>query len=517
MRARLLYRDRDFDVKGRLPTNEASLTEDLGLDALFAAMGGADQFLTEVARRVVLSRLTDPPAIIYRQHILRDCLQQSDTVRRMYAIAVEAIDGERKIYRTVFRQSPDLTLHRAVQVLELFMESLKRLRLVADRRAGDFQSEGFTAFFEMLARELSDGYFRAVDEHLKLLRFRNGVLISAELGKGNKGTNYTLRRAPEERHSWLRRLAATDRSSYTLRISDRDEAGARALADLRGRGINVIANALAQSTDHILSFFTMLRCELGFYVGCLNLHEKLTVKTEPTCFPNPLRVGDAALCARGLYDVGLTLRLRERVVGNDVDAEHKRLIMITGANQGGKSTFLRAVGIAQLMMQAGMFTPAESFSADVREGLFTHYRRGEDASMSSGKFDEELRRMSEIVDELSSNSMVLFNESFAATNAREGAEIARPIIDALVDRGIKVVFVTHLFDLAHNLYARRSGSALFLRAERRDDGRRTFRLIEGEPLSTSFGPDLYRQIFAVSLTAAAPRPMESRSAGHPSV
>ena len=93
--------------------------------------------------------------------------------------------------------------------------------------------------------------------------------------------------------------------------------------------------------------------------------------------------------------------MKRRVVGNDVTADHKDLVIITGANQGGKSTFLRSVGLAQLMMQCGLFVAAEAFCSTVCDGLFTHYKREEDAAMQSGKFDEELGRMSDIVDHLS--------------------------------------------------------------------------------------------------------------------
>jgi DNA mismatch repair ATPase MutS len=347
----------------------------------------------------------------------------------------------------------------------------------------------------MLTRELDDAYFQVVEEHLLRLRFNRSVLVSAELGKGNKGTNDILRTPNPVQGGWFRRLTARDRSVYTWRLPDRDESGARALGELRGRGINLAANALAQSTDHILSFVTMLRFELGFYIGCLNLHERLVEQGEPVCVPVPVAVDQCALSARGLYDVGLSLRVQRRVVGNDVNADNASLVVITGANQGGKSTFLRSVGLAQLMMQCGMFTPAESFAANVCERLFTHFRREEDATMTSGKLDEELARMSEIADSLRPNSMVLFNESFASTTEREGSEIARQIIQALVENGIKVFFVTHLCDLAHNPYLHQRDTALFLRAQRHDDGQRTFRLVEGAPLSTSYGKDLYKQIF----------------------
>ena len=81
----------------------------------------------------------------------------------------------------------------------------------------------------------------------------------------------------------------------------------------------------------------MLRWELGFYVGCLNLRDWLARKGEPTCFPEPLAAGRAMLSGRGLYDPCLSLGLKERVVGNDVSADGKLLVMITGANRGGKS------------------------------------------------------------------------------------------------------------------------------------------------------------------------------------
>jgi hypothetical protein len=498
MKAFLMHPDQDFDLQRELPPHQAVLTQDLELSTLFDAMAGGDQFLYEVAERAVLSSLQDPEAICYRQQVLTDCLLQPAVVRELYGIAVEAIQRERKIWG-VFMNSPDTILHHSLQVLELFVGILMRLRAIADSQAGSFRSEGFARFFAMLATELDDEYFLTVEAHLQELRFRRGVLVSAELGKGNKGTRYVLRRAPEL--SWRERLGLGAGSGYGFTIPDRDENGFRALEDLRARGINQVANALAQSTDHILSFFAMLRAELGFYVACLNLHERLADKGEPTCFPEPVAPGPRALAAQGLYDVCLALRTQAGVVGNELDADDRSLVMITGANQGGKSTFLRSVGVAQLMMQCGMFVGAHLLRASVVHGVFTHFKREEDATMESGKLDEELGRMSEIADVIAPNSLLLCNESFAATNEREGSEIARQVVRALLDSGVVVFFVTHLFDLANGFYQEELATALFLRAERQADGRRTFRLVGGEPLPTSYGEDSYRRIFG-----AAPDP-----------
>ncbi|MGB8113378.1 MAG: hypothetical protein WCF22_06375, partial [Candidatus Sulfotelmatobacter sp.] len=200
---------------------------------------------------------------------------------------------------------------------------------------------------------------------------------------------------------------------------------------------------------------------------------------------------------RNMYDVCLVLTMNRAVVANTINAHRKNLVLITGANQGGKSTFLGSVGVAQLMMQCGLFVGAEAFESEICPALFTHYKREEDTSMKSGKFDEELSRMSEIADHVIPNSMLLFNESFAATNEREGSDIAGQIVRALLEKRTKIFFVTHLYEFASRYYDEKSNGALFLRAERKEDGTRTFKLVEGQPLETSYGTDLYREVFEI--------------------
>jgi hypothetical protein len=519
MKAFLMHRDRDFDPNQELPWNEKALAQDLELDTLFNAMAGEDKFLYDVARKAILSSLTDPDTILYRQDILRDCLNNRDILMDLYFLAVEAIARAKKSWFSFLHRYPSSILHSSIDLMQMYVGMLKRLRAIADEHSIKFTSEGFTTLFAMLKRELGDDYFSEVQDHLQILKFRDGVRISAGLGTGNKGTSYVLRkphriqqgrfarvlgkmpllriflRPPGEKTSWLRWFLGHGQDAFTFCIAPRDENGARALSELKGRGINLVANALAQSATHILSFFEMLRIELAFYVGCTNLAARLAKKRQPVCFPVPFAASERKHSFEGLYDVCLALSMEPKVVGNEGSADSKDLVIITGANQGGKSTFLRSVGLAQLMMQCGMFVPAERYSSNICRALFTHYKREEDTSLRSGKLDEELARMSDIVDHLTPDSLVLFNESFAATNEREGSEIASQITHALLEKGIKVFFVTHQYEFAHRLHAARMKNASFLRAERQADGKRTFKVVEGAPLETSFGEDLYRRIF----------------------
>jgi len=498
MKVYLMFRDRDFDLKKELPANEQALTQDLELNTLFEAMALGDEFLFDVARKTVLSGLSsDLDTILYRQDVLKDCLRNPSVVRDIYGIAVELIESRKRQWWGFWgvTRHPSSILYDAVKSVEMFVETLKKLRNTVDEHAHKFTSERFKALIAMLQEELSDAYFVSIKKHLKMLEFRNGVLISAELGRGNEGTGYVLRKPHDDKRGWMERILAKKSRSYRFHLADRDEAGARALSELRDKGINLVANALAQSADHILSFFEMLRLELAFYVGCLNLHEQLARMGEPTCFPLPVPAGARSHSFKELYDVCLALKMEQRVVGNEANADSKNVVIITGVNTGGKSTFLRSIGLAQLMMQSGMFVPAESFSSSLCDGLFTHYKREEDVTMKSGQLDEELGRISQIVDHITPNPLFLFNESFAATNEREGSEIARQIVSALSEKGVRIFFVSHLYPFARGFADKKEDNRLFLRAERGANGGRTFKLAEGEPLETSHGEDLYNRIF----------------------
>lgn len=496
MKAFLLYRDQDFSLEQPLPANEQALRQDLELNTLFQAMAQGDKYILNIVEKVVLAGTQNLDTIRYRQDILRDCLKNPAIIRQMYQIPVESIESRQRHWMGVFSNYPTGILSGSVELMGLFVSLLHKLKQIADEHAGEFESEGFKRFFAMLRQELNDDYFASVQDHLARLKFEDGVRLSAELGEGNEGKNYVLRKTPEKSH-WLKRVFTQQPESYTFSIHPRDDAGARALEDLRNRGINLVANALAQSTDHIDSFFKLLRVELAFYMGCLNLSEHLAGLGAVTSFPTPAALDERKLAFGGLYDICLALTMKQKVVGNEVNADGKDLVIITGANQGGKSTALRSIGLAQLMMQCGIFAPAEAFSANLCCGIFTHYKRKEDASMKSGKLDEELSRMSEIATHIRPNAMLLFNESFAATNEREGSEIARQITSALLDRHIKVFFVTHQYEFAHGFYDKQMSNALFLRAGRQTGGGRTFKLTEGEPLQTSYGEDLYHKVFKV--------------------
>lgn len=499
MKAHLLFPDRDFDPKAEPPAQWTEVAQDLEVQTLLAAMAEGDAFLLDVAARTLMaaSGAGDARVVAYRQAALRDALDHPAQVRALYDSVVEAIDSRKKhlFGLGLFGRYPSFNLRGAVELLQTFVQHLRRLRQQADSLAGTFHSEAFGTLFSSLQRDIGDDYFELVQTHLETLRFRHGVLLSAGLGPGNAGSGYVLHAGSGSRPGWLARLLHQTPPQYTFRLADRDEAGAQALSELVDRGINDVASAMAQATDHVLSFFELLRAELGFYVACLNLHHRLTDLGVTVCLPQVQAMGSLQLAAKTLSDPTLALTLGRAPVSNDVAAQGKSLVAVTGANQGGKSTFLRSLGLAQLMLHAGMFVAAQDYAGELASGLFTHYKREEDAELQGGKLDEELARMRTIAQRIRPGALWLSNESFASTNEREGSELLLQVVDALRQRGIKVALVTHLFEAARGLQQMQPDQVLMLRAERRDDGTRSFKLEAGEVLQTSFGADLYAEVF----------------------
>jgi DNA mismatch repair ATPase MutS len=489
-----MFEDDDFNPC-IFPKNRADLSSDLELKTLFEAMAAGDEFILDVVTKAVLSSLSnDADTIVYRQEILRDCIRNPLVIKEIYFLAEEAIGVQKRHFYGIFMRYPSSILGDSLDLLLIFVDMLKKLRSLAEKNSDEFLSKGFKRFFSMIKEELTDDYLSQITTCLKRLKFKNGILSGVTLGPFNKGQGYYLRE-PLKETSWWQHFLAHESKEYTFHIAPGDENGFNALSDLKDRAINEVANSLAQSADHIIRFFSMVSKELAFYLGCLNLHNRLNSLHLGVSFPQSEKPELKAYTARKMYDICLALSSEKPVASNSIQADEKRLVIITGANRGGKSTFLRAVGLTQLMMQSGMFVPAEFVHASVCDSLFTHYKREEDTSLKSGKLDEELARMSEIVDQITPHSMLLLNESFAATNEREGSEIANQITKALLDHNIRIFFVTHLYEFAHYCYQRRKHETVFLVAERQSDGTRTFKLKVGEPLQTSYGVDLYHKIF----------------------
>ncbi len=503
MKPYLLFERYEEDPYRKIP-NEKDLEEDLNLTAVFRAMAKNDDSVFRTVRRVILGSLSDVDTIGYRQDVLKDCLNNQAVTGRLHDIAENTMEEA-----AFYKQSTQPSFSRAVTVsyklrnaaglAAVLVTGLETLGSATRNSAKKFNSKGLTTFCRQQETLFTGDFFTKVKKHISDLGFVSEggkIIIGSSIGKGLKGTGHILRCISNREDRKCSRDESKSRQSGTIPLNN--VSIANNAKEVEEAALVHILRFLNRFNESVLNFFEALHFEAGFYIGCINLYNTVKGLDAAVTFPIPDDAEKRNLSFEGLYDLSLLLGERKHPVSNDLNACDTCLYIITGANQGGKSTYLRSAGIAQLLMQCGMFVPASYFRANISEGIFTYFTREEDESMNSGKLEEELKRLDEIVGIACRNSLVIMNEPFATTTERDGSKIAQDVVTAFYELNVKTFVVTHLFEFAHLMFGLKLQKAVFLRAERSEEGCRTYYIKEGEPLITSYGDDLFNSVIGVS-------------------
>jgi len=503
----LLYVNRPANQAANLTMGDPrEWTADLDLAALAESMANGRPALAERVNHVLTEELTNQiDDILYRQAILRDAQQHAQWFSQLYALLDQGVGRFDSIYRA---DQPGYShflpvterLRTAVQLqgilLDLAEKVLKHLRPTD----GLFASEGMLSLLPAYRRFFSADFlqqFRKRHAEFNAITQNSCLVVGARPGNGLKIADCRIRQIePGHKPSHVAkgaRVIELDSISFQMKALE--------LRDILLSSILSLVVSINQKTVTVLR---QLCDEIGFYVGCLNLECTLIRIGVPYCFPLPYPAADKMFNFQGLTDIGLALRTGKCPTGNTLTLDDAHLIVITGANQGGKSTFLRSLGLAQVMQQSGLFVAAEHFAASVCSGIFTHFCRSEDAALDSGKLDEELRRMDRIVEAIEPDALLLMNESFSSTTEHDGSMIASELTEALIRLQTRVFFVTHLYAYARKLEHTAAAQTVLLRAERLDDGARSFLIKPGTALPTSYGLDLYRRLIDEALIVETP-------------
>lgn len=546
MKVRLLYPDREWKAAGAYFDAE-DMIKDLGLSILFQISSrsqepkkgavqhadAADRHLGQMLKQVMMVPLKTKEEIVYRQEILRDCMGNKEFIEALYEISRdmtfrwEAL-GKQQLDKPGSRDKTANLLSR-IEILHLFVNTLSRLKDLcrsygrggenaAEGSAGTLYSAGLISFCRRLEEEFGDqreAWIRGILSDIVFYCGGQEEAVSAGGGSGKENISrmvldcsveegMKLGRIRLEEVSTVQRKLKKRRGDMTLRekvmtafaqeptLFLKDVGLLEDLKLLNEQVTVYIMESFRPLMDDLKGFFEELYTQAAFYQACSNLLVRCENARIPLCFPI---VGSREeLHFKDLKEFCMAVYRGQLPIGNDCDVDGKKLLVVTGANQGGKSTFLRSIGIAQIMLQCGMPVCAEAFVSGIFPHFFTHFTRREDSGMNSGRLDEELGRIDGIIRHLGEGSMVLLNESFATTTEEEGSVIADDVIRAMTEAGVKVLTVTHLLAFARKMYERRLDSTAFLTAQRREDGTRTFKMIVGEPELTSFGLDLYDEL-----------------------
>ncbi|PKY09612.1 hypothetical protein B1757_14095 [Acidithiobacillus marinus] len=480
-----------------VPDHSESLVRDLELSILFSVMANNDDTILNAVRQIIMGqRSTQISVINFRQQILRDFIRYPELLSRVYQHSCDTL----KAYHDSLRfwlsaKSSSRRLRSNVDILDMLLDQVASLRDLGESYTS-LDADGLTGFFKFLQKYYDAETVSHLRHQSQILRMDKGFSVSAKLDHIGRSKDFFLNKNQPGNH-WLKKLLPFNSGgeAFSFTISQRDESGLTALAEFRDAALQPVANVMDTAVQQLLTFFERLRNESAFYSGALNLYAALERRGCPSCFPTPISSEKPGWVASKIYDPCLAFSQKDKIITNDLQASNKKLIVITGTNSGGKSTFLRALGINQLLLQSGIVVAAQAFSASICDEVYTHFKLEEDTQMRSGKFDEELLRMAELVPKLKASAMILFNESFAATNEREGSEIAWQICNALIEKEMRVVFVTHLYTFAQHCYTQKMSDFLALRAMSGESVSSKFKISEAKPLSTSFAKDIYERIF----------------------
>lgn len=493
----LLYRDSSTEGK-KSYAFPRDVIKDLNLEILFKNMAREDAMILEKLRRVVMIPLTTPEEIRYRQEVLRDLRHQDALLTDLYAIA-ERQNKALRLYKEEMKSNRAKSTKRTGALFETLnylqqgQEELLKLQELLTQKQDSWQSEGI----KNLLQRLKELPLEEINERLK----ETASLITGceaeytfQFGGGLKIDQAVL--------NYLHPVADVKKSgleSFYLKFVKKnailigtDVALKEDIAHLAEETLQKIITIFQPYLQKMMKFFEHYCEEISFYMGAVRFMKRMEPLYITLMMPTPQPIGSTDTFFENLYELSLAVYAQRKPVGNSMTLQDNRMTLITGANQGGKSTFLRSYGIAQVLMQCGMPVPASKFSAPVYPQIFTHFTRSEDEQLSNGRLSEELQRMSNMVEKAVPHSLFLLNESFASTTEKEGSKIAEGILNAFYEKDMTTMMVTHLYQLAKKKYEEAKEGSHFLVAERTENGTRTFKMLMGEPTYTSFGTDLFK-------------------------
>lgn len=477
-----------------------TLIADLNLDRIFQAMAAGDPLILRIARRELAQNAgLDVDAILYRQNVLSDCLRSADVFIELY----DCLTAHLQEYRSYQKRSlPSFStfiaatsvLKDTVALMRILLDSVQKAKGILRRLEATQWSAGVADFLRAFYAFFDDGFLADAYGQMEEIERACGDsygLISVGVGGGLKANRYVLQSISQGTVNKRNRGGAS-REIPLASIGIQAQAGV-----MRDAGLQQISRMLKEVNEKTVACLENIRDEVGFYIGCVRLHRALRAIGIPVCFPRPQPRDHRTVAFRYLMDGSLALSNGRCPVGNSMEMDDFRLAVVTGANQGGKSTFLRSFGCAQLMMQCGMFVCADAFSAGCCSGVYTHFCHSETQQDNQGRLHEELLRIQGIVDRCDRDALVLLNETFSSTSEREASLLADEIVQAFYQLGLRTIYVTHFYEFAKNTQRKNLPGTHFYAATRQADGTRRFAIEPAFPQKTSYGMDIFRDVFTI--------------------
>jgi DNA mismatch repair protein MutS len=467
---------------------DPGVVRDLGIPILVRSFNPSLEYQKEI-QQILTTLCPDLEVIRYRQEILEDLINQPRLAARLEGL-LPIMDALGR-YTYPFEKGAN-TLHEVswrVGELQGIFDCIQGLDEAFQEIGEELASEGLGRLRNLIAGMRDSAEFQLLEKELPdmLARLRScaSLTIGVNLDPLLRPVEATLVSVNEEKFTTpglLTRLFGKNNMSgiaplhgvpgrevegpYAFPIDP--ELGRmmepmmvplfRDLAKIIEKITLPIARELKRYTELRGLMFRELRRDLIFYLGGLRLVERMRGHRLPVCRPKLAPVEERLCLVEEAYNINLALitsagnserDLSETVVCNDLYAGPEgRILILTGPNQGGKTTYIQGAGLIQVLAQAGLYVPGAQAHISPVDSIFTHFPLEEKMEADTGRFGDEAKRLGAIFQQVTPASLVLLNETLSSTSAGESLYLAQDIVRILRRVGLRAIYSTHLHELA---------------------------------------------------------------------
>ncbi len=487
------------------------------------------------ALRILTQLSTDEEVLNYRLDILEDFLNVPQLEAVLYENVHKLYVNEHVNIQKLGLADSFYALNTRLNSLKTFIECITKCHEFCQKFQDKFRSEALKGLVEYFASVYNSEYFdevkRETDECLRILaKGVKSVTVGINFDDMMRPVEAMLLSVSTDsirkkgRFDWIfkhldggaDRAIGRTHSLYNENggTNDLEAPLFRELKEINSEYISHLDRAIRayfkKSTEDILTF----ESQMSFYIGAKRIIDAVRARGLDMCRPRYLKMDERRLDAKGVFDLSFYTQmvssdpmgsLKGKIITNDCTMDDDgRFFVLTGANNGGKTTYTRAIGIIQVMAQAGIYVPCTSCEISPVDFIYTHFPKEEEVGLNTSRFTQECKQFKVTVDNATRYSMLLLNESIQSTTPTECVFIATELTKIFRCIGVRGVYATHLLELAKNLdklNAEVEGDtklvSIVTTVDTTADNKRLYRIVRSAPQEFGYAQTIYKK-FGVS-------------------